>query len=129
MSSEALFRCENYFHIGAYAECVEAANACAEARGTDAVRRDVFAARSRTALGQGAVRGDIDANARREARDAFGDAFGDAVAREMMETMETMGMMTTTDGEARRETRADRGVRGVGRRALGDASGENLRDV
>ena len=126
MSSEALFRCENYFHIGAYAECVEAANACAEARGTDAVRRDVFAARSRTALGQGAVRGDIDANAR---RDAFGDAFGDAVAREMIETMETMGMMTTTDGEARRETRADRGVRGVGRRALGDASGENLRDV
>ena len=129
MSSEALFRCENYFHIGAYAECVEAANACAEARGTDAVRRDVFAARSRTALGQGAVRGDIDANARREARDAFGDAFGDAVAREMIETMETMGMMTTTDGEARRETRADRGVRGVGRRALGDASGENLRDA
>ena len=129
MSSEALFRCENYFHIGAYAECVEAANACAEARGTDAVRRDVFAARSRTALGQGAVRGDIDANARREACDAFGDAFGDAVAREMIETMETMGMMTTTDGEARRETRADRGVRGVGRRALGDASGENLRDA
>ena len=129
MSSEALFRCENYFHIGAYAECVEAANACAEARGTDAVRRDVFAARSRTALGQGAARGDIDANARREARDAFGDAIGDAVAREMIETMETMGMMTTTDGEARRETRADRGVRGVGRRALGDASGENLRDA
>ena len=64
-----------------------------------------------------------------EARDAFGDAIGDAVAREMIETMETMGMMTTTDGEARRETRADRGVRGVGRRALGDASGENLRDV
>ena len=98
-----MFRCENYFHIGAYAECVEAANACAEARGTDAVRRDVFAARSRTALGQGAVRGDIDANARREARDAFGDAFGDAVAREMIETMETMGTMTTTDGAARRD--------------------------
>ena len=100
MSSEALFRCENYFHIGAYAECVEAANACAEARGTDAVRRDVFAARSRIAMGQGAVRGDVDANARDEARDAFGDAIGDAVARE---TTETMGTMTTTDGAARRD--------------------------
>ena len=125
MSSEALFRCENYFHIGAYAECVEAANACAEARGTDGVRRDVFAARSRTAMGQGAVRGEVDATARHEACDAIGHA----VTRGMIEMIEMMAMMMTTDGDARRETRADRGVRGVGRRALGDASGENLRDV
>ena len=124
-----MFRCENYFHIGAYAECVEAANACAEARGTDAVRRDVFAARSRTAMGQGAVRGDVDAKATASARHEARDAIGDAREREMIETIETMAMMTTTDGDARRAARADRGVRGVGRRALGDASGENLRDV
>ena len=66
-----------------------------------------------------------NATARREARDAIGDAR----ERGMIGTMETMAMMTTTDGDARRAARADRGVRGVGRRALGDASGENLRDV
>ncbi len=129
MSSEALFRCENYFHIGAYAECVEAANACVEARGTDAVQRDVFAARSRTAMGQGAVRGEVDATATATARHEARDARGDARERGMLEMLEMMAMMTTTDGDARRAARADRGVRGVGRRALGDASGENLRDV
>jgi hypothetical protein len=129
MSSEALFRCENYFHIGAYAECVEAANACAEARGTDAVRRDVFAARSRTAMGQGAVRGEVDATATATARHEACDARGRARARGMIGMIEMIEMMMTTDGDARRAARADRGVRGVGRRALGDASGENLRDV
>ena len=51
--SEALFHCENYFHIGAYAECVDAARACADADGVDAVRRDAFVARSRVAHGRG----------------------------------------------------------------------------
>ncbi|ABO95191.1 predicted protein [Ostreococcus lucimarinus CCE9901] len=53
--SEALFHCENYFHIGAYAECVDAARACADADGVDAVRRDAFVARSRVAMGEGEI--------------------------------------------------------------------------
>ena len=59
--SEALFHCENYFHIGAYAECVDAARACADADGVDAVRRDAFVARSRVAMGEGEVRRRRDA--------------------------------------------------------------------
>lgn len=56
MSSEAFFLMENYFHIGAYARCVEAASECDDVDDVDALRRDVFVARSRVALGETQVR-------------------------------------------------------------------------
>lgn len=56
MSSEAFFLMENYFHIGAYARCVEAASECDDVDDIDALRRDVFVARSRVALGETQVR-------------------------------------------------------------------------
>jgi len=52
MSSEALYRCENMFHIGAYRECVDAADAVSNADAIEGAARDSFALRSRLALGE-----------------------------------------------------------------------------
>jgi hypothetical protein len=103
--SEALFHCENYFHIGAYAECVEAAKACADVDELDALRRDVFVARSRIAAGEGEV-------CRAISDDGDGDGDDDAIStRRSRATARRDSRRRRTDETRSRPTRSSRARR------------------